>query len=445
MRVGVVGPDLHRLLVLPDRLGPLALILQQHRQVEVRPGEIPRVEIPRGDVGGPDSNRLGRILRRGQNVHDPLGVPSRLRQSPFLHGKLRQHGLGGDQPGPGLDDLEQVLLRPLTVILRHRATHLHEQLVRRDEILGVFPLRVEGGTGGHRATDHVSQASQPLHGGEVDRRWLATGRGGFHVPQFRLQPPPKPPGHGGRLLDEIVPLRRIARQVVELLPGRPDVLPRALHHAVQRPAVVGGRPERLTIDRPRRVGGALAGQTAPKAPPLDLPRRFQPGQIQHGWHDVHEADVPGHLQALGPTRRPDNQRHVHRALIHEESVRGLAVFAQAFPVVAGDNHQRVVVEPHRPQLVQHLPDAVIHVGDLPGVQVVGIVRRPGHRRLVRRMSVVIVQEQKKRLPGVLLQPWQRRRVDLLARSLVGRHFREPLPGVPAIVRVEALVQPEPPV
>ena len=44
--------------------------------------------------------------------------------------------------------------------------------------------------------------------------------------------------------------------------------------------------------------------------------------------------------------RADHQRHAQGALINEEAVRGLAMFAQTFTVVPGNDHQRIVVQPH---------------------------------------------------------------------------------------------------
>ena len=50
-----------------------------------------------------------------------------------------------------------------------------------------------------------------------------------------------------------------------------------------------------------------------------------------------------------------DQRHVQGALINEESVLLLAVFSQAFTVVPGNDHERVVVQPQGANLSMTLP------------------------------------------------------------------------------------------
>ena len=77
---------------------------------------------------------------------------------------------------------------------------------------------------------------------------------------------------------------------------------------------------------------------------------------------------------------------MQRRLVREETVRQLAVVAQPFPVVAGDDHQRGPAG-SVPGGIEQWAEREVGEGHLAGVRRVGVLPVVRGRRLVRGMRV----------------------------------------------------------
>ena len=113
-------------------------------------------------------------------------------------------------------------------------------------------------------------------------------------------------------------------------------------------------------------------------------------------------------------RRGDDHRHVQRRFVKQKAVRQLAVLAERFAVIAGDDDDRVAAIDRREQ-ARHLR---VDVRDLAVVRL-----RIRRRRRVRRVRIVEMHPGEERARVVLPQPRQRAVDDLARRGARLRRFR----------------------
>ena len=127
------------------------------------------------------------------------------------------------------------------------------------------------------------------------------------------------------------------------------------------------------------------------------------------------------LRTTSVTRRPrirddgapDDQRHSRHALVHEQSVRALAVFAQALSVIADEDDEGALAQVAGVEEGQHAADLRIHECD--GALIPGRPVGPALGRVVRRVRVVEMQPSEKPRTRRRVQPGQRVIDDLVGR------------------------------
>ena len=74
-----------------------------------------------------------------------------------------------------------------------------------------------------------------------------------------------------------------------------------------------------------------------------------PSEREHGGEHVDEADLRLHAHALESLEGcRDDERDVQHVVVDEEAMRPLAMAAEAFAVIAGDDDNRASVQAGRP-------------------------------------------------------------------------------------------------
>ena len=91
----------------------------------------------------------------------------------------------------------------------------------------------------------------------------------------------------------------------------------------------------------------------------------------------------------GEARTGDDQGDMEGAVIGEVAVGHLAVFAERFAVVGGEDDERLGQELPPPELAEEGAELVVDISDLPRI---GIVPMPGEERFGRRVGRVRVPE-----------------------------------------------------
>src|SRR5262249_60174548 len=110
--------------------------------------------------------------------------------------------------------------------------------------------------------------------------------------------------------------------------------------------------------------GALAHGLGERMPlGRTCPRHTRGSEDRGG--EVDEPDSARHARrGARSLRRSDDERDVQRALIQEETVRALAVLAEALTVVGGHDEERAVEDPRAAQPLQKLADLAVDGRDL---------------------------------------------------------------------------------
>ena len=149
----------------------------------------------------------------------------------------------------------------------------------------------------------------------------------------------------------------------------------------------------LADDRRPSVGARLRSARQPgQAPALEMRRRRDAEQLEHGGHDVDHAGGLRHPRALRHApREAQHERDVQRALV-EVVVQEAAVLAERLAVVRREHDERVVGDAERVELVEqrgqrdvvHVANARVvevgHVADVARVGAVdGVPEEPGAR------------------------------------------------------------------
>ena len=117
-------------------------------------------------------------------------------------------------------------------------------------------------------------------------------------------------------------------------------------------------------------------------------------------------------------RRADNERHVHRATVDEETVRRLAMIPEALAVVARSPRSpsgRTAGARRRNCTTRPTCASTKEIS--PTIGVAGMLASVRLRRIVRRVRVVEVNPARRTGVPRLLQPWQRVVHDLVAATL----------------------------
>ena len=109
---------------------------------------------------------------------------------------------------------------------------------------------------------------------------------------------------------------------------------------------------------------------------------------------------------------------MQRGVVEENSVRDLAVLAEAFAVIAEDCHQGVRFESHLLEAGEEAADLLVHVGDFTGVGIARVEMLIGLGRIVGRVRIEVVRPEEEFLPLVMLQP-----VEGELRDCFGAAFR----------------------
>ena len=146
-------------------------------------------------------------------------------------------------------------------------------------------------------------------------------------------------------------------------------------------------------------------------------------------------------------RRPDDERDASRGVIDEKTMCAFAVLVEAFTVVADGDDDRPAGKVAGVEPLKHSPELGIHKGDLAGVRLLLEARSIRFWRIVRRVSVVVMDPGEEGILAVFFKPRQRGIGDFVGstRDVADRRglvFRD----VELVdIGVESLVQTPPPV
>ncbi len=240
---------------------------------------------------------------------------------------------------------------------------------------------------GRRPGGDVAEARQlaPLLLPQRLRGGPAPGGGDGVLAQGRAQGP-----RHRRLLPEVPGLGRVGDHVVDLQPPGEDRLRPALDgHHLGLPAVGEEGLHRLPEDD-LRPGAAEAVLIAERSPVEDR-----------------VEDAAGADRRVAHARRDagadDDEGDVHRRLVDEVAVLGLAVVAEALPVIGREHHRD---RPRRPLLEgrDEAPQLLIHGRHLAQVGRLRVAGTEGLRRLVGGVRVEIVHPGEPGLRGSPVEP-----------------------------------------
>ncbi len=201
---------------------------------------------------------------------------------------------------------------------------------------------------------------------------------------------------------DILPLVRIAIEVVELLPRRLD----------EPEAAVGQRrqlapPEVIARIQRFRIHGLLrelprALDERPQGPSAEVSGKRRLHKIQNRGHDVDVLhDVADPASRAGVAGRLDDQRNVNRFVVEKQAVLLLPVIPEAFAVIGEQDDGGAVVQLVRLQVLNQTADDFVAVGDL---AVVWRVLREALGRRVRFVRLVEVQKQKRARRALRIEP-----------------------------------------
>ena len=269
--------------------------------------------------------------------------------------------------------------------------------------------RARHGTGLCRAR-HIAERAEPVL--RVGRNHARVRRGTTGV--NRLGAGRHRAGHRRLRRGDVVLLSRIGAQVVDLGRGA---------GADRHPAPVGQRLQRAPAGHARILRLAVQVRLTPDRREQILSfhrlgRRDARG-VEQRWRQIREA---GRLVARRGrlAGRGDDQRHPQRRVVEQHAVRALAMVAQSFAVIAGNDDDGTSHQPARAERVEQARELRVGVCDL------AVVRRRGPRaelgrRIVRGVGIVEVDPQKKWLMAdgrwLAAEPGERAVDDRRRRSL----------------------------
>ena len=186
---------------------------------------------------------------------------------------------------------------------------------------------------------------------------------------------------------------RIALQIVQLVLRRLDVaIARIGERGQLAPAEVVSRVERLRVHRGfRQPAGPVEERLERTA--AEIPRYRRLDELEDRRHQVDVLDQIGDAPSRARVALLlDDQRHVHRFLVHEQAVLLLAVVAEAFAVIREQDDRRSVVELMRFQIPDQLADDLVAVRHFAVVR--HVLGEPLRRR-VRLVRFVEMQEEER--------------------------------------------------
>ena len=147
------------------------------------------------------------------------------------------------------------------------------------------------------------------------------------------------------------------------------------------------------------------------------------------------------VSAGNETGGPHEHRNLHALPVEEDPVSSLAMLSEALAVVADDHHKAPIEDPVAAQPFDEIPEAGIHVRNLPVValSLQWVVGRLGRR--VRVVRVVVMDPEKEPRGFSLIEPLEDVAVDLAGGPLGPLRDRRQLPGNIS-VDPEPLIEPE---
>ena len=168
---------------------------------------------------------------------------------------------------------------------------------------------------------------------------------------------------------DVLLLPRIADAVVERRPPGAEVLDQLavdrLHRELTRLPLYAGSEHPLAR---RRIRSRRREQVAP----LHRLRHRDPGEPEHGWHDVGERRQVGDAAAaIGSAGQAHEERDAQLVLVQVLAVRPAAVLEELLAVVRGEHDRRAIEPPGGAQFLDEAGEAAIE-----GAHAGGIARPP---------------------------------------------------------------------
>ena len=188
------------------------------------------------------------------------------------------------------------------------------------------------------------------------------------------------------LPNDVGRLARIPDQIVKLRLGRAHVFPLIGADAAKLgPSHIHFGVERLSVGNSGRYRPAR--KCRDQAGALRLVRRFPAHQLEQGRQKVDASHLWFDSHASGDPRTRHHEDDPQGRVVQKNSVRELAVFAQALAVI-GEKRNDGVLRGLRPNDVNQAAKLSIRVGDFAVIEMVLVPLPKRAGRIVRKMRIV---------------------------------------------------------